>query len=283
MEKGRLRFDDPKAALAQRADIDEDERSAIDEEIRKTDSDTLDSRVRRLLRRIYGNSREGPKWFNDQQLRKVARELAMSQAAGMLPRRMAIVNEWRMCQTEVCLRLAHYLLVHDMVTSNVSVALSGREVTRQERPMFDIRRFMADRGAPTTAVLADGYGLYQSRYRFGIQVVKDMGAGDVVAELAPGSKLIVQASPGPVRNTRGSIEHAVLRSVIGTALTRADVGEDDVLAVAVPRSPRMRQVVKAIRNAPRLIPTRLSIVLVASSGEIDGLSLLRSYEAPELE
>ena len=43
MEKRRLDFDDPEAALAERPGIDDADERAIHEEIGKMDSDTLDS------------------------------------------------------------------------------------------------------------------------------------------------------------------------------------------------------------------------------------------------
>src|SRR2546423_9461250 len=47
-----------------------------------------------------------------------------------------------MTQTEVSLRLAHYLIAQKLVTTDITVALTGYELTRQERPRFPVVRYL---------------------------------------------------------------------------------------------------------------------------------------------
>jgi hypothetical protein len=186
-----------------------------------------------------------------------------------------------MCQTQVCLSLAFHLLQEDLVTSDVTVAISGREVTRSLRPTFDIPKFMRHRGGTTASVPPNGCCRYAFRARrFGIVMVRDTGQGDVLAELAPGCRLIIYAAPGPLRDTQSSREHSLLRNAIGIAVSRVHVTALDVLAVAVPRSPRMRQLVAEMRVAPRVVAAALSLVTVAQAGAVDGLPLLGRYVPP---
>jgi hypothetical protein len=251
---------------------------AIDE----IDPEALAELVRRAQGRRIGRGIAHDEWRNVAELREVARRLVSDRASKQaLPALRRAVDPWRMCQTQVCLSLAFHLLQEDLVTSDVTVAISGREVTRTLRPTFDIQKFMRHRGGTTVSLPPNGCCRYAFRARrFGVVIVRDTGDGDVLAELAPGCRLIVYATPGPLRDTQSSREHSLLRNAIGVAVARADVTPLDVVAVAVPRSPRMRQIVSEMRAAPRVVAAGLSLVTVAQAGAVDGLPLMGRYVPP---
>src|SRR4051812_1161079 len=69
----------------------------------------------------------------------IARQLAQNQAGKRETKLQRIVNPWRMCHTELALRVAVHLLGEDLVTTDVTIALTGREMTRYGRPLFDIK------------------------------------------------------------------------------------------------------------------------------------------------
>jgi hypothetical protein len=192
------------------------------------------------------------------------------------------VDGTRMTQTELCLRLALYLLAHDMVTSDVTVSLTGREVLRRGAPMFAVAAFLERHGgsAPVGAG-PRAHGRYSMNGRtHGIIIVPEGDVPDVVAEVGPGGRLIVQTASGPLVDSSTSYEHTLLDKALGRVLRRPDVGPDDLPVVAVPRSSRLRRLAAETRAMPRVAGAGVSIVTVGRNGMIEGLPLFEAYRPP---
>lgn len=212
-----------------------------------------------------------------------ARAIVASQRReGSVSLRNAIDLE-RMTHTEITLRLALHLLREEMTTSDVHVALIGREVTRRRNTLFDVGHFLSVHGCTWDGAPVDAFARFAvDGARHALRIVPDRGQGSVVAEIGPGSRLVVHATSGPTVSWKHSREDAYLRNALASALARFDVGTDDLLAVALPRSPRMRRIVRRARTMPRLVATGISLVLVDAIGEVDGLPLPGKYRPPSL-
>ena len=98
----------------------------------------------------------------------------------------------RMTQTEASLRLALYLIREGHATSDVSVTICPRELTRVgQRPRFPVEWFLEDHGC--TRRITKGGGIeWQARYSvegsaFSIRLDDERGTCDVMAKVAVGS------------------------------------------------------------------------------------------------
>lgn len=214
-----------------------------------------------------------------EELVALARQLNADQPGKRETQLQRIAHPWRMCHTELCLRVAVHLLREDLVTTDVTIALTGREMTRYGRPMFDVKRFFARyAGAKLPGGKLAGSRVESpvGRWRIpgsphDIVLTRQRWAASIVAGLGPGSRIIVHAYPGPTRRTSGGVEAHVLARAIGAALMRYDLTDVDIPVVAVPRSPRMRALVERVRSSPRIAAAGLSIALVSTIGEVEGL------------
>jgi hypothetical protein len=212
--------------------------------------------------------------FHRDELLAIARQLAADQRGKRETKLQRIVNPWRMCHTELALRVAVHLLREDLVTTDITIALHGREMTRYGRPMFDVKRFLARYGGGQLP--GSKPNSPEGRWRIAgsphdIVLTRERGAASLVAGLGPGSRIFVHAYPGPTRRTSGGIEGHVLARAIGAALMRWDLEDLDIAVVALPRSPRMRVLVDRVRGSRRIAAAGLSIALVDTVGEVEGL------------
>ncbi|HEX4684165.1 MAG TPA: hypothetical protein VH277_15720 [Gemmatimonadaceae bacterium] len=237
-----------------------------------------------LVRRQLG--RCDPWKLTPFQLREVALELARTQSGRRQTLMERIARPWRMSHTELTLRLAVHLVRERIVTSTVRVSVAPAELVRRRHPWFDIPGFLERYQAVPGTV--DPHNPVYSQYHVpgvdhDIQLERDRGQGSIVADVGPGSRLIVHACPGPVHNSRSSREHMVLRLGVGAALTKYEATDDDIVVLAVPRSPRMQQLVHDALERPAIRSSRLSLVLVDRADRVDGLPFPGRYEPPALE
>jgi hypothetical protein len=183
----------------------------------------------------------------------------------------------RMTCTETVLRVAQQLIAHGLVSGDISVALGGTEVTRADRASFPVEEFLESFGFKKADAESDNWrGSYiEGKSQRSILLHDRSDVPQLVAPLARGGRLLLEAGAGPLNPTKSPAEHKLLFSLIGRALCYEDVDAGDVLAVAVPRSPRFRQLIARFRNSPRLAQTALMYYLVARGGDIDGLQKLR--------
>lgn len=177
----------------------------------------------------------------------------------------------RMTQTEASLRLAMSMLERNLTSSDVALALTGGEMTRQNRDYFPVQSFLLAHGFDTPTPGHDWRDTYVSeRTKFALVLHNRMGKGDVVTTLAGGRRFAAEVSGGPLTETRSSTEHKLLRGVIGRALTAEYAEPDDLLVAIVPRSERFRALAKCWRELPRVANTGIAIALLDRIGTIDG-------------
>lgn len=184
----------------------------------------------------------------------------------------------RMTRSENSLRLGVLLVKERIVASDVCIALTGAEIARAGRPRFPVEEFLAAHGGQK--VVPDSWdwrGMYTVEgASHAIELHEKSRTPRVVATLRSGARLIIETAGGPVGQTRSPTEHKLLRSILGRAVTIADVEDDDVLAVAVPRSAQTRKLAVQFRSAPALRRTGILILLVDRAGRVDGLQKIVS-------
>jgi hypothetical protein len=176
-----------------------------------------------------------------------------------------------MTQTEVSLRLARHLLAQKLVTTDVSVALTGYELTRRLRPRFPVERYLTQRGFVRQEALDDWRGTYLLKgAEHPLRLHTEPDAGDVVATLTSGRRLVAQVSRGHLEATRSPAEHKLLRGAIARAITLESAERDDLLAAVVPRSKRFRELARRWRAAEGVLRAGLLILTVDRAGLVDG-------------
>ncbi len=193
----------------------------------------------------------------------------------------------RMTQTEASLRLALYLIHEGHATSDVSVTISPRELTRVgQRPRFPVEWFLEDHGCKRRVTRGGGIE-WQARYsvdgsQFSIRLDDERGICDVMAMVAVDARILAFVGAGYTKPTRSSSAHTVARTLIGRALTYPDTRQLDLPVVVVPRSERSRVLAKQMRSAPRVILSGLSICTVDRAGVVDGLPFPTPFDAENL-
>jgi hypothetical protein len=180
----------------------------------------------------------------------------------------------RMTQTEVSLRLAHYLIAQKLVTTDIIVALTGYELTRQERPRFPVVRFLCERGYVPQQQRDDWRGTYLLKgasHCLRLSDERESGNdADVVATLSSGRRLVAHVSRGALDATRSPAEHKLLRGALGRAVTCESAEANDLLAAVVPRSKRYRELAERWRVAEGVTRARVLILTVDRAGSVNG-------------
>src|SRR5439155_3745409 len=161
------------------------------------------------------------------------------------------------------------------------VLLTGRQL-QSGTPVFPAVPFLADRGLQRVASESERQTDWRGRYtRSGRShglVLKSSGSrADVTAPISADCRLVVYTSNGPLEFIRGVSEASLLQAAIGQALSHEELQPLDVLAVAVPRSVRMRKVVQQFRTAPRLQGSGIQLLTVDRTGDVHGLF---SFDVP---
>lgn len=182
----------------------------------------------------------------------------------------------RMAEAEVSLRLAFWLVANSLA-DRVDVAIDGAQVKTGATVHFELADFLSRsswmKKVETTS--------WQSEYaRFDhpavINVHSRPGEADVVAHLRTGKTLRVECKKGPLGRTDSSPEYRLMREALGQLLTVQTVSDDDILAIAVPDSPKFGELARRWRAAPLVTRYGIRILTVSPSGEVFGLDLLRS-------
>ena len=70
-----------------------------------------------------------------------------------------------------------------------------------------------------------------------------------------------------------SQEYSLLREALGQLLTIKEVNETDILAVAVPSSPKFEELAARWRSAPLIERFRVRILTVSRNNDVTGLHL----------
>jgi hypothetical protein len=183
----------------------------------------------------------------------------------------------RMTSTEVLLRVAMQLIEQKLVKGDVRVALRGLEVTRAGRPRFPVESFLNrydfKRWDTTSNDWRDRYSKMQVE---GSVILTDDPETDpqLSARLHDKRRLVLEAAASAVTASRTSAEHRILYGLMGRAIGRADLDRSDVLAVAVPRNPRMKKLTVLLRGSDRVEAAGIHFFLVNRVGPVDGLQVL---------
>lgn len=169
------------------------------------------------------------------------------------------------------LRLAFWLAEGGLVSERVDVAIDGAQVQTRATVHFDLPGFLSNAGWAEE----DPSGGWQGTYRRpGLPVVLNIhsspGKGDVVAKLALGGTLRAECKKGPLSRSRSSQEYPLIREALGQLLTVTEVGEQDVLAVAVPHSDKFAELASRWRKAPLVERFGIRILTVDRTGNVHG-------------
>jgi hypothetical protein len=177
-----------------------------------------------------------------------------------------------MAEAEVSLRLAFHLLEQELVGSDVQVAVDGAQIRTGSTTHFPIAQFLAAAAYRRKDRQNGWQGTYRKRAcEFALVVHSHPGRGDVVARLLNGRTLRVESKKGPLVATGSSPEYRLIREALGQLLTVDGVGEDDVLAVAVPESPKFRDLINRWRQAPLVQRLGIHFLTVTPNGSVTGL------------
>ena len=180
--------------------------------------------------------------------------------------------EKKMPEAEVSLRLAFYLIEHNLVASDVQVAIDGAQVKTSNTIHFAIAEFLRSLKWAKTSSDDVWQGSYEhSQYRPKVIIHSNPGCGDVAAELIDGRTLRVECKKGPLVRSKSSQEYPLLREALGQLLTMDSVGEHDLLAVAVPNSPKFEELARRWRQAPLVSRFSIRILTVGRDNHVSGL------------
>jgi len=178
-----------------------------------------------------------------------------------------------MPEAEVSLRLAFWLIKKRLVRQKIDVAIDGAQVYTNKTVHFNLPAFLKDAGW-TTEQPAKWQGVYRTPDTpVIINVHSRPGQGDLVANLISGKNLRVECKKGPLSRKSSSPEYRLIREALGQLLTMKEVGEKDILAVAVPHSQKFAELASRWREAPLLKQFRIRILTVDGTGNVEGFAL----------
>lgn len=182
-------------------------------------------------------------------------------------------DKWmtRMPEAEVSLRLAFWLFARDLVDGAVEVAIDGAQVRTGTVLHFDLPGFMVECGWSKEGGTPGWQCGYRAKSHGRLQIHSTPGKGDVVARLRSGHTLRVECKKGPLLPSKSSQEYPLIREALGQLLTVQEVRPDDILAVAVPHSPKFVDLAARWREAPLIKRFGIQILTVDRGGEVSGL------------
>lgn len=180
-------------------------------------------------------------------------------------------QQMKMPEAEVSLRLAFWLLDRSIASGLVEVAIDGAQLQVLDTVHFDLTGFMARCGwAKQGSGSAWQCDWINSGKSSSIRIHSNSGRGDVVARLNSGETLRVECKKGPLVRSHSSQEYPLLREALGQLLTVGEVRDGDLLAVAVPHSPKFQELAQRWRRAPLINRFGIHILTVDQAGRVFG-------------
>lgn len=177
-----------------------------------------------------------------------------------------------MPEAEVSLRLAFHLIEHRLTTANVYVAIDGAQIRTTNTVHFAIAEFLREFQWQKSAMDELWQGTYAHRdHRHKIVIHSNPGCGDVVAQLIDGHTLRAECKKGPLARSKSSQEYPLFREALGQLLTIENVGEQDLLAVAVPSSPKFEELSRRWRRATLIKRFGICLLTVNRKNQVSGL------------
>jgi len=178
----------------------------------------------------------------------------------------------KMPEAEVSLRLAFYLIEQGLAASDVQVAIDGAQIKTTNTIHFAIAEFLAERRWHKSVADAIWQGIYtHCDHCCKVVIHSNPGRGDVVAHLIDGRTLRVESKKGSLTRSKGSKEYPLLREALGQLLTIDDVGDLDLLAVAVPSSKKFEELASRWRQAPLIKRFGICLLTVNRENQVSGL------------
>lgn len=183
-------------------------------------------------------------------------------------------TEFKMPEAETSLRLAFFLLQRQM-TKSVEVAIDGAQVRTLKQVHFPIEAFLVESLCEPYETNQGGWtGTYRHVPSGGLlRIHSTPGEGDVRATLTDGRNFRAESKKGPLVAVPGSREYPLLREALGQLLTISEIGEADILAVAVPHSTKFAELADRWRKAPLVLRAGIQILTVDRSNNVHGLDL----------
>jgi hypothetical protein len=182
-----------------------------------------------------------------------------------------LINEDKMPEAEVSLRLALFLIRNRLVEKEVKVSLDGAHIKTGNTVHFHIREFLRENNCIKLDREDSWLGTYEVD-NHSLSIVSIPGEADVVARLTNGSRLRVESKKGSLKNSSGSKEYPLLREAIGQLVTINSYNDIDRLAVAVPYSPKFKALAERWSDAPLIRKLKLDFLLIHRNGEVEGFN-----------
>jgi hypothetical protein len=178
-----------------------------------------------------------------------------------------------MPEAEVSLRLAFWLLERGHADGRVDVAIDGAQVRVGDTIHFNLSGFLEERSWRKLSASSAWQCEYELAAGCGtVRVHSNPGRGDVVARLRSGHTLRVECKKGPLTRSPSSQEYPLIREALGQLLTIQEIGENDILAVAVPHTAKFEELAVRWRNAPLIKRFDIRILTVDRNGNVFGLT-----------
>ena len=178
----------------------------------------------------------------------------------------------KMPEAEVSLRLAFHLIEQGLAAGDVQVAIDGAQIKTTNTIHFAIAEFLAEcqwLKSVTDEIWQGSYSHTDQRHK--VVIHSSPGRGDVVAHLIDGRTLRVESKKGPLARSKSSQEYPLLREALGQLLTIKNVGDRDLLAVAVPSSPKFEELAQRWRDAPLIKRFGICLLTVNRENKVSGL------------
>jgi hypothetical protein len=183
--------------------------------------------------------------------------------------------EDRMPEAEVSLRLAIFLITNNHALSDVKVAIDGAQVQVGDRVIFPLIDFLKANGWYKKELGPRWQGnYYHDKQIPSIVVHSYSGEGDVVTKLNSGLTLRAESKKGPTRRSKSSAEYPLMWEALGQLLTVEHVGDNDLLAIAVPSSDKFNELAIRWREAPLIKRFGIRILTVDRNSQVTGFSNL---------
>jgi hypothetical protein len=186
-----------------------------------------------------------------------------------------------MSEAEVSLRLAFWLIREKLVSDSenqVLVAIDNAQIRVGKVVVFDVAAFLRENHWSKADSIAGWRGTHRQAglaSRLVIHSKSEYGA--VVCQLQDGRVFRAEAKKGPLTTSKNSEEYTLIREALGQLLTLESASDKDLLAVAVPCSPRFTKLAERWREAPLIKKLGIHILVVGRDDKVDGLSA-RSLE-----
>ena len=183
-----------------------------------------------------------------------------------------VLDESKMSEAEVTLRLAISLISNGHTKEDVVTAIDGAQVKIGETVHFQILEFLSTNGWLPNNKSGRWQCAYKNKdYQQSIVVHSNSGEGDLVATLNSGKRLRVESKKGPLVRSKSSQEYPLIREAIGQLMTIEHADPNDVLSVAVPSSEKFNALAAKWRERPLMKSTNIHIVTVDRDNVIKGL------------